>query len=318
LPASTQYAIIAASFLGVVTMAADYSELRTILDFIRWGASRFREAELTFAHGMSSPIDEAAYLVLYTLHLPIDTPSLYFPSTLTRTERDAVANIIEQRIETRKPAAYLTHEAWFLGLPFYVDERVLVPRSPIAEWIEKQFMPWLDPEQVTRVLDLCTGSGCIGIACSYAFPNAEVDLSDISPDALAVANLNIERHGMEGHVVAIESNLFENLSNQRYDLIVSNPPYVDAADMSDLAPEFLHEPQLGLAAGDDGLDLVHTILAEAGKHLTEQGILVVEVGNSQAALMNAYPDLDFHWLEFERGGGGIFLLNAEQLNTYFS
>lgn len=298
-------------------MAADYSELRTILDFIRWGASRFREAELTFAHGMASPIDEAAYLVLHTLHLPIDTPSLYFPSQLTSTERDAVAAIIEERITTRKPAAYLTNEAWFAGLPFYVDERVLVPRSPLAEWIEKQFMPWLDPDQVTRVLDLCTGSGCIGIACSYAFPNAEVDLSDISPDALEVAHINIERHGMEGHVAAIESNLFENLQNQRYDLIISNPPYVDAEDMAQLTPEFQHEPALGLAAGEDGLAIVHTILAEAGQHLTEQGILVVEVGNSQAALMNAYPDLDFHWLEFERGGGGIFLLTAEQLQHYF-
>lgn len=299
-------------------MAVDYSELRTILDFIRWGASRFREAELTFAHGMSSPIDEAAYLVLHTLHLPIDTPSLYFPSNLTSDERDAVAAIIEERIETRKPAAYLTNEAWFLGLPFYVDERVLVPRSPVAEWIEKQFMPWLDPEQVNRVLDLCTGSGCIGIACSYAFPNAEVDLGDISPDALEVANMNIERHGMEGHVHAIESNLFENIPEQRYDLIISNPPYVDAEDMENLAPEFQHEPELGLAAGEDGLDIVHTILAQAGKYLTDQGILVVEVGNSQAALMNAYPDLDFHWLEFERGGGGVFLLTAEQVKHYFN
>lgn len=291
-------------------------ELSSILDFIRWGASQFRAAELSFAHGMASALDEASYLVLHTLNLPVDTPELYFASKLTQPEKLKVVDILERRIIERKPAAYLTHEAWFAGLPFYVDERVLVPRSPIAELVEKQFYPWIDEAQVTQVLDLCTGSGCIGIACAYAFPQAKVDLSDISAEAIAVAKLNIERHGVQAHVQAVESDLFAALTSQRYDLIVSNPPYVDANEIEEMSSEFQHEPLLGLAAGQDGLDIVHRILATAREHLTEHGILIVEVGNSQFALAEAYPEIAFQWLEFERGGDGIFLLTAAQLDEY--
>lgn len=291
------------------------TELSSILDFIRWGASHFRAAELSFSHGMASAFDEAAYLVLHSLHLPVDTPELYFASKLTQAEKQKVLDMLERRIIERKPAAYLTNEAWFAGLPFYVDERVLVPRSPIAELVEKQFYPWTDETQVKQVLDLCTGSGCIGIACAYAFPNAEIDISDISTDALAVAKLNIERHGVQANVQAIQSDLFAQLT-KRYDLIVSNPPYVDAAEIAEMSSEFQHEPLIGLAAGEDGLDIVHRILAKAREHLTDHGILIVEVGNSQYALAEAYPQLAFQWLEFERGGDGIFLLTAAQLDEY--
>lgn len=292
------------------------TELSSILDFIRWGASHFRAAELSFSHGMSSALDEAAYLVLHTLHLPVDTPELYFASQLTKQEKTKVLDILERRIIERKPAAYLTHEAWFAGLPFYVDERVLVPRSPIAELVEKQFYPWIDENQVNHVLDLCTGSGCIGIACAYAFPHADIELSDISANAIAVAKTNIERHKVQAHVTAVQSDLFAHLTNKRYDLIVSNPPYVDAAEIAEMSTEFQHEPILGLAAGHDGLEIVQRILATARGHLTDHGILIVEVGNSQFALAEAYPTVDFQWLEFERGGDGIFLLTAAQLDEH--
>lgn len=293
---------------------ADYLELNTIRDFIRWGASRFMQAELTFAHGMASALDEAAYLTLHALHLPIDAPEVYFDARLTQAEKETVGTLLTRRFEERKPAAYLTNEAWFAGLPFFVDERTLVPRSPLAEYIEKQFYPWTDENQVHKVLDLCTGSGCIGIACAYAFPEAEVHISDISADALDVAQTNIERHNAGNNVCAVQSDLFNNLQGERYDIIVSNPPYVDAEDMAILTDEFRHEPELGLASGEDGLDATRTILREARNHLTDHGILIVEVGNSQYALEAAYPEIPFYWLEFERGGDGVFLLTAEQLD----
>ncbi len=298
-------------------MMLDTKNLTTVKDFIRWGASRFREAELTFAHGMSSALDEAVYLVLHALHLPIDTPNTYWDGHLTPTEIKIVQTLLLQRINERKPAAYLTHEGWFAGLPFFVDERVLVPRSPIAELVESQFSPWVEADEVESILDLCTGSGCIGIACAYAFSNTKVDLADISQDAIDVANINIQRHDAQQRVQAIRSDVFSHLEGRKYDIIVSNPPYVDAEDMSALTDEFLYEPELGLSSGEDGLDLTLRILYQAADFLTENGILVIEVGNSQYALQQQFPNVPFHWLEFARGGDGVFLIDKHQLGMFF-
>jgi len=288
-------------------------ELSTIKDFVRWGYSQLSGSAVWYGHGTDNPLDESLTLVLYALGLPHDTPRDYFDCKLTLDERTVIVEWIQRRITERLPAAYLTHEAWFAQIPFYVDERVLVPRSPIAELIEAQFTPWVEPDNVNRVLDMCTGSGCIAIACAYAFPHAEVDAVDISADALAVANINIERQELGAQVHAIESDLFTSLDKTPYDIIVSNPPYVSKEDMDAMPGEYHHEPALGLAAGDDGLDIAHRILREAPDYLSDQGILIVEVGNSQEALIEAYPKLPFMWLDFERGGEGVFLLTAEQL-----
>ena len=298
-------------------MMPNTQNLTTVKDFIRWGASRFTEAELTFGHGMSSALDEAVYLVLNALYLPVDTPSNYWDGNLTPTEIETVQTLLLRRINERKPAAYLTNEGWFAGLSFFVDERVLVPRSPIAELVEAQFSPWVEPDNVHTILDLCTGSGCIGIACAYAFSYASVDLADISQDAIDVATINIERHDAVQQVQAIHSDVFSHLQEKKYDIIVSNPPYVDVEDMSALTDEFLHEPELGLSSGEDGLDLTIKILYQAVNYLTENGILVIEVGNSQYALQQRFPNVPFHWLEFERGGDGIFLLDRHQLELFF-
>ncbi|MEK1907924.1 MAG: 50S ribosomal protein L3 N(5)-glutamine methyltransferase [Pseudomonas sp.] len=291
------------------------SRLRTLRDHIRWAVSRFHEADLFFGHGTDNAWDDARQLVLGAVHLPWEVADAYLDCRLEEDEQSYLLELIRRRIEERVPTAYLLGEAWFCGLPFLVDERVLVPRSPIAELIGAQFAPWL-PAEPARILDLCTGSGCIGIACAHAFPEAEVVLADLSYDALEVANQNIERHELEARVYTVQGDGFGGLPGQRFDLIVSNPPYVDAEDFADMPAEYHHEPELGLACGDDGLDLVRRMLAEAADHLTEKGLLIIEVGNSQVHVEALYPEVDFTWLEFEQGGHGVFLLAAKQCREH--
>jgi len=290
--------------------------LSTIRDYIRWAASRFAQAEVSFGHGTTTALDEAAALVLHTVHQPYNLADAYLQSVLTLNERQAVIDLIDRRINERIPAAYLTHEAIFSGLSFYVDQRVLVPRSPIAELIELRFSPWVDEEQVVRILDLCTGSACIAIACAYAFANADVDAVDLSADALAVAKINVAKHQMEDAVTLYQSDLFKALPEIRYDVIVSNPPYVCLEEWEQLPAEFRAEPDMGFKGGVSGLDIVLRILVDAERYLTEQGILVVEVGSSAETLQSAFPDVPFYWLNFERGGDGVFLLTAEQVKLY--
>ncbi|HEX7046860.1 MAG TPA: 50S ribosomal protein L3 N(5)-glutamine methyltransferase [Gammaproteobacteria bacterium] len=290
--------------------------LHSATDFIRWGASRFAEADLHYGHGTDNPLDEAVALVLHALHLPHGCPDRLLDARLTSPEKADIYRLLARRVDERVPAAYLTGEAWFAGLKFKTDERALVPRSPIAELIEARFEPWVTADDVSAVLDLCTGGGCIAIACAHAFGEAHIDAVDLSADALALARENIELHGVENQLELHEGDLFAPLPERRYDIIVSNPPYVDADDMAALPNEFRHEPELGLAAGADGLDIARRILAEAAGWLTENGILVVEVGNSAVALAAMFPDVEFTWLDFERGGEGVFLLSRAELETH--
>ncbi|MGZ4999755.1 MAG: 50S ribosomal protein L3 N(5)-glutamine methyltransferase [Methylomonas sp.] len=292
--------------------------LSSIRDYIRWGASRFAEQAVFLGHGTVTPLDEAAAIVLHTIHQPYDLGDAYLDTVLTLKERRAVVALIERRIAERKPSAYLTHEAIFAGLSFYVDERVLVPRSPIAELIAERFEPWADESQVFNILDLCTGSACIAIACAYAFPEAQVDAVDLSEDALAVAEINVDKHDLVDQVALYRSDLFGSLPTKPYDIIVSNPPYVALAEWETLPPEFHAEPAMGFKGGEHGLDLVIRILVDAKRYLAEQGILIVEVGSSAETLQDMFPEVPFNWLEFERGGDGVFLLTAEQVSLYHS
>jgi ribosomal protein L3 glutamine methyltransferase len=294
----------------------NFTELKTIRDFIRFAISRFNAAGLYYGHGTDNAWDESIALVLHTLHLPHDVSPTVLDANLIQEEKAKLAELINLRVEKRIPVPYLTHEAWFSGLPYYVDERVLIPRSPIAELVERHFQPWIDPDHVHDILDLCTGSGCIAIACAKAFPDAMIDASDISADALVVAKINVLRHAVEDQVHLVESDLFASLPEKKYDIIVSNPPYVSTEEMFNLPMEYQHEPKLGLEAGKQGLDFAVRILRDANEYLNPHGILIVEVGNSEHALSEHFPDVPFTWLEFERGGGGVFILTAEQLREH--
>jgi len=290
-------------------------DLHSVRDYLRYASSQFSASPVFFGHGTDNVWDEAVQLVMRSLHLPLENNTVFLDARLARTERELILERIRRRVNERVPLAYLLGEAWFMGMPFHVDERVLVPRSPIGELIENGFQPWLGDKTVDRILDLCTGSGCIGIGAASVFMEAEVDLSDISADALAVAESNIELHGVRDRVRTVQSDVFDAIDG-RYDVIVSNPPYVDAGDLAGMPEEYRHEPELGLAAGQDGLDIAHRIIAGAAEHLTPGGLLIVEVGNSWVALDEAYPDLPITWLDFENGGDGVFVVAEQDLRQW--
>lgn len=293
-------------------------DLYTLRDFIRYAWTLANRSDLYYGHGTDNPLDDMTSLVLGALNLPLDADETWFNCNLTAEERDLLCQFLDQRINHRIPVPYLIHEARFCDLSFYVDDRVLIPRSPIAELIEQQFFPWIEADRVHRILDMCTGSGCIAIACCYAFPDAYVEAVDLSVDALAVAEINRDNHGLEEQLGLLQSDLFDQLPAATYDLIVSNPPYVGADEMATLPTEYLHEPNMALEAADNGLAIVDRLLRQASDYLTDQGILVVEVGNSEEAVREAYPELPLTWLEFERGGQGVFVIDRQALVDYWS
>ena len=284
--------------------------MTTVRQLIDRVEQRLAAADLFFGHGAGTALDEAAYLVLGALDLPFDLSPDQLNGTVSASGQKRIRELVDERISSRKPTAYLLNKAWFAGLPFYVDERVLVPRSPIAELIRDRFSPWINAREVTRILDLGTGSGCIAVACAAAFPAATVDATDISPDALEVARINCARHDLGQRINLVESDLFSALGDSGYDIIVCNPPYVTAGEMAALPAEYRHEPSLALAAGVAGLDVVDRILLNAHRYLTRHGILVVEVGNGRAALEAKYPRTPFIWLDFEHGGEGVFIVTS--------
>jgi ribosomal protein L3 glutamine methyltransferase len=290
------------------------ASLRTVRDCLRFAVSRFNEAELFFGHGTENAYDEAAYLILHTLHLPLDRLEPFLDAALTRSEIVEVLDIIERRAEQRIPAAYLTNQAWLGDFSFYVDERVLVPRSFIAELLREQLAPWIsDADRVHSVLDMCTGSGCLAIVAAHAFPQAHVDAVDLSVDALDVAQYNVTDYHLEDRITLIESDMFDALEGRKYDLIISNPPYVDAISVAALPQEYKYEPQLALGSGNDGLNATREILQHAAKHLTDHGILVVEIGHNRDVLEAAYPDLPFTWLDVSAGDEYVFMLHKNDL-----
>jgi len=289
------------------------SNLTTIGDYVRWAASEFSRAEVYLGHGSDSYWDEAVFLVMGVLKLDTNSDSWLMQCQLTSEEILLMNSALVDRIDNRMPVPYILGEAWFCGLPFKINQNCLIPRSPIAELIQDQFQPWL-MGYPTRILDLCTGSGCIGIATAMEFTESSVDLIDISPEALEIAQENIDQFELGYRVRVIESDLLSAIMpEQQYQLIVSNPPYVDKEDFDDMPTEYHHEPEIGLVSGDDGLDACRIILKEAAGYLSDDGILVVEVGNSGDALMDVYPDVEFTWLDFEMGGQGVFMLTREQL-----
>lgn len=290
-------------------------ELSTIRDWIRYAVSQFEVSDIFYGHGADNSYDEAVWLIMSGLHLPMDTLENFLDANITSTERDHLANLIEQRVTNHTPTAYLVKEAWLHDFKFYVDERVLVPRSFIAELLlDDSLTPWIEfPEMVESAADLCAGSGCLGILLAHAFPDATVDVIDISPDAIDVSNINIANYGLEEQVTAIQSDMFTALAGKTYDVLISNPPYVDAPSMAALPTEYRNEPQLALGSGTDGLDHTHTILHEAANYLTDEGVLIVEIGHNREALLEAYPAVPFVWLDTSAGDQFVFLLTKAQL-----
>jgi ribosomal protein L3 glutamine methyltransferase len=294
---------------------SEVSHKQTVGDLIQRGARRLKRAKVFFGHATENAVDDAAALVLHALKLRHEAAPAIYSKRVSAAAQKRAEELISRRIEQRIPAVYLTGETWFAGHRFHVDPRVLIPRSPLAELIERQFRPWVDARRVRSIVDIGTGSGCIAIACAKAFPRAHVDAVDICEDALEVAKINVRRHRLARRVRLVKSDHFKELGGETYDIIVANPPYVGARELKSLPPEYRHEPRLALAAGPAGLDSVRIILRQAGQHLRPGGILVVEVGNTDRAVQRAYRELPFVWLEFERGGGGVFLLTADQLHV---
>ena len=292
-------------------------QLHTVADYCRYGATLFNQAELFYGHGSDNAFNDAYILVMYALSLPNDVDDSIMTCRLVDSEKLNILALFSRRVEEQIPVAYITNIAYFAQLPFYVDERVLIPRSPIGELIENQFFPYIATNKAPkRILDLCTGSGCIAIACASYFAETEVDAVDLSVDALNVAQLNIENHGLCEQVIPIQSDIFSGVEGQSYDLIVSNPPYVDQHDIESLPQEYHHEPEMGLGCGEDGLDIVRVILAESAEHLNDGGLLFCEVGNSEVHVKALYKEVPFTWLNFERGGHGVFMLTKAQLVEY--
>lgn len=297
-----------------MTYQQEKTELLTIRDWIRFAVSQFEASDIFYGHGTGNGYDEAVWLMMSALHLPMDTLDNFLDARLTETERTKLASFIEQRITKHTPTAYLLKEAWLQGLKFYVDERVLIPRSFIAELLNNDLSPWIEfPELIESAADICTGSGCLGILLASAFPNAAIDVIDISQDAIDVANINIASYGLETQITAIKSDMFSALKDKKYDVIISNPPYVDAPAMAALPAEYRNEPQLALGSGVAGLDHTHTILREAANYLSDDGILIVEIGHNREALEAAYPNIVFNWLEVSSGNEFVFLLTKSQL-----
>jgi ribosomal protein L3 glutamine methyltransferase len=295
-------------------MATTTPNFCTPRDLLRYAVTRFNTAKLFFGHGSAEAFDEAAYLILHTLKLPLDQLDPFLDARLLPEEIASVMRVIERRSKDRVPAAYITNEAWLGAYRFYVDERVIVPRSFIAELIPQHFSPWIqDPEAIVNALDLCTGSGCLPILLADAFPNAQIDAVDISADALAVARKNVDEYQLQDRINLVESDLYTQLPLRKYDLIISNPPYVNSGSMSKLPQEYLREPQLALAGGEDGMDLVRKIVAGAAERLTPEGVLVVEIGNERAFAEAAFPELELTWLTTSAGDDMVFLVTAEQL-----
>ncbi|ARG99488.1 50S ribosomal protein L3 N(5)-glutamine methyltransferase [Legionella micdadei] len=300
------------------TYATLTAHFETIVDFLRFGVSQAHASNLFYGHGTDNAWDDMLALILGSLSLPLDCDPLLLQARLTSVEKQMLVNRLSCRIIEKIPVPYLTNEAYFCDLAFYVDERVLIPRSPIAELIKQQFSPWIDTDRVENILDMCTGSACIAIACHYAFPDALIDAVDISTSALEVAAINRERHGLQDILTLIESDCWVHVPKKQYDLIVANPPYVGSEEMQTLPKEYLHEPRLALETDNNGLAIVEKILAKAHDYLSEHGILVVEVGNSEEALVEAFPQVPFTWLDFEYGGHGVFLLTYQQLKAHFA